>query len=364
MRSKKTVCFFSVLLLFSALMYMGDALSIVTGSFRGGGVMIELTYPEEAHPNATITHNITITATTELTSINIWVFIYAPVNSTLQLIKSQPFSWGTLHENESLPTSAIPILLSEQVNGTLYCNMTVETDQTADTLSYKFYTSHVNKLTFSEMQTLYYEMLANYTSLQQDYETLSSDYNVLMADYTSLFENYTTLLSEYDQLVSDHGALLNDYNDLSANYSSLYITYTELESQHNLLTSNYTSKVSEYDALDDNYRVTVNELGNLNTIYSDLNTTYYTLQTDYSNLQIARSTLNQTLNNLQTLFDQLEAQFKDSEDTVNTDRVVMFIFVVTVAALIAFIVYIKRKKEDPYLVIRKETVSMKSDEKS
>jgi hypothetical protein len=29
-----------------------------------------------------------------------------------------------------------------------------------------------------------------------------------------------------------------------------------------------------------------------------------------------------------------------------------------------FIVYIKRKKEEPYVVIRKETVSMKSDEES
>jgi predicted nuclease with TOPRIM domain len=362
MQSKKIVCVFSVLLLLSALMYMGDALSIVTGSFRGGGVTIDLAYPEEAHPNATITHNITITATTELTSINIWVFIYAPVNSTLQLIKSQPFSWGTLHENASLPTSAIPILLSEQVNGTLYCNMTVETDQTADTLSYKFYTTRVSELTFSEMQTLYYEMLANYTSLQQNYETLLSDYNGLLADYSSLFDDYTTLLNDYNQLVEDHATLLDDYDDLSANYSSLSANYTALLSQHSQLTIDYNNEVSDYDTLDDNYRVKINELGNLNDIYSDLNGTYYMLQTDYSNLQIARGTLNQTLNTLQAAFDELQGRFTDSENALNSDRVVMFIFVVTVAALIAFIVYLKRKKEEPYVVIRKETVSMNQDE--
>jgi hypothetical protein len=42
----------------------------------------------------------------------------------------------------------------------------------------------------------------------------------------------------------------------------------------------------------------------------------------------------------------------------------MIIFIIAVAALIAFIVYIKRKQENPYLVIRKETVSMKLDEET
>jgi hypothetical protein len=41
----------------------------------------------------------------------------------------------------------------------------------------------------------------------------------------------------------------------------------------------------------------------------------------------------------------------------------MFIFIVTLAALIVFIVYIKRKKQEPYLVIRKETVNV-NDENS
>jgi hypothetical protein len=60
----------------------------------------------------------------------------------------------------------------------------------------------------------------------------------------------------------------------------------------------------------------------------------------------------------------LQSQLTDSQDAVNMGNIVMFIFLVAVAVLIAFIVYIKRKQEDPYLVIRKETVSMKSDEDS
>jgi type IV secretory pathway component VirB8 len=42
----------------------------------------------------------------------------------------------------------------------------------------------------------------------------------------------------------------------------------------------------------------------------------------------------------------------------------MFIFIIAVAALIAFIVYIKRKKQEPYVVIRKETVNVNPDESS
>ena len=40
----------------------------------------------------------------------------------------------------------------------------------------------------------------------------------------------------------------------------------------------------------------------------------------------------------------------------------MFIFVVAVAALVGFIIYLKRKTQEPYVVIRKETVSMNQDE--
>jgi CHASE3 domain sensor protein len=343
MRAKKIVYFFSVLLLFSGLMCSVDALSDTTVSFRGGGVRIDLTYPEEAHPNTTITHNVTITATTDLTSINIGIFIYAPVNSTLQLIKSQPFSWGTLHENESLPTSEIPILLPEQANGTLYCNMTAQTDQTADALSYKFYTTRVSELTFSEMQSLYYEMLANYTSLQTDYETLLNEYDGLLANYSSLLANYTALLSEHNQLIAD-------YNSKVATYESLLAQYNKLS--------------DDYDTLNANYRSKINELGALQSDYDDLNSTRYSLQASYDTLQAVYDALNQTYTDLLSDLNDLQGRFSDSESAVNTDRIVMFIFVVTVACLVAFIIYIKRKEQEPYVVIRKETVAVKPDEES
>jgi predicted nuclease with TOPRIM domain len=365
MRAKKIVCFFTVLLLFWGLMFSVRASSTNTIKFDSSGVTIVLTYPEEAHPDSAIYHNVTITANMDLDSVSVSLYIYAPVGSTLQHIKNQTLSWSSLPENESLPTSEIKFT-PQQANGTLYCNMTVQTEiaSTMYYASYSFYTTRVSELTFSEMQTLYYEMLANYTSLQERYETLFNDYNELYANYTSLVDNYTTLLNDYNQLVTDHGTLQEEYNNISDNYQNLNTTYLALLNQYNQLTTDYNSEVSNYNALYEDFRDRTTELVNLRTGYSSLNDTYYSLQTEFNKLQIDGSSLNQTYNNLQTAFAELQERFTDSESAVGLGNVVMFIFIVVVAALIAFIVYIKRKQENPYLVIRKETVSMKSDEET
>jgi len=359
MQIKKTGCFLITLLLFSGLVYGVDA-STATASFRGGGVTIYLTFPEEAHSNIAITHNATITANTDLSSINIGVLVYAPVNSTLQLIKNQPLSWGILYENQSLPTSQIPILLPEQAKGTLYCIITVQTDQTTDTLSYKFYTTRVSELTFSEMQTLYNEILANYNSLQGDYETLQGEYDGLLANYTSFEANYTALLSEhkanytallsehkanYTALLSEHEHLINEYNSQVSTYEALLAKYSELSNDYDTLNANYNAKTSD--------------LGDLQTNYNELNTTRYDLQASYNTLQAVYTALNQTYTELKNDLKSLQERFSTSEATVSADNVVMFIFIVVLAALIVFILYIKRKKQEPYVVIRKETVNIK-----
>ena len=348
MQIKKTCCFLITLLLFSGLLYSVDA-SSTTASFCGGGVTIDLTFPEEAHSNIAITHNATITANTDLSSINIGVLVYAPVNSNLQLIKNQPLSWGTLYENQSLPTTQIPILLPKQAKGTLYCIITVQTDQTTDTLSYKFYTTRVSELTFSEIQTLYNEILANYNSLHADYEALLGEYDGLWANYTSLLANYTALLSAHDSLINEYNSQVSTYEALLANYNKLS---------------------NDYDTLSASYNAKTRELDNLQTNYNELNTTRYDLKTSLDTLQDVYDALDQTYTNLQHDFndlqknlDDMQKNFNTSEGIVGADRVVMSIFIVTLAALIVFILYIKRKKQEPYLVIRKETVNV-NDESS
>ena len=331
MRANKTVCILSVLFLISGLMCNVNASSYPTVSFHGIDATIDLTYPEEAYPNTTVTYDVTITANTDLSSINIGILIYAPVNSTLQLIKSQPLSWGQLDEGESLPTSQIQILLPQQANGILYCSMTVQTEinQTTHHASYTFYTTFVSELTFSEMQTLY-----------DDYQSLLDEYNGLLANYSSLFANYTALLNQYN-------ALSANFNAQSATYQALLDNYNQLSGEYDTLIAEYNSKTSEYSTLQSDYK-------DLNSTHNDLQANYNGLQTDYDQL-------NQTYTELLSESSELQKSSNDLENAVNNDRIVMFIFVIALVALIAFIIYLKQEKEKPYLVIRKETVNMKKE---
>jgi hypothetical protein len=336
MLAKRIVYFFIVLLLFSGLMYSTCASSINNVSFNGVGVTIDLTFPEESYPNRTITHNLTITANGDLKLQNFTLFIYAPINSALQHIENET-AVLPMQENQSLPI-IISIRLPENVNGRLYCLMYVETeiDQTIEHSSYTFYTTLVSEPTFSEIQS--------------EYDALWEDYILLNANYTALDENFTILSANYTALLSEHNQLTADYNSKVAAYASLLAQYNKLS--------------DDYDALNANYRSKITELGDLQTNYDDLNTTRYNLQASYNTLQTIYEGLNQTYTDLQTELATLQQRINDSVSELSIDRIVMFIFTVVVAALIAFILYLKRKKEEPYVVIRKETVSMKSDEES
>jgi predicted nuclease with TOPRIM domain len=360
MRAKKVSCFFTVLLLFAALFCSVNALSENTASIRGEGVTIDLTFPKEAHPGESIWHNATLKANTALTLYNLTLVIKAPVNSIWQEATSWSLSNRVLSENAVL-TEEINFQLSSNVNGTLQCFIYVNTTQSTYYLSTIFFTTHVSELTFGEMQRLYNEMLANYTGLQTDYEALNNDYN-------DLFASYTTLQNEYNQLVADYNTLLDDNGELSANYSTLFANYTALLSEHNQLTADYNSQVAQYNSLlgdyetlDAAYGTNLDDLVDLQLGYKELNSTYYSLQEDNNLLEEGYFVLNQKYISLKTQFDTLQENYDVSEGAVNSYRVVMFMCVVAVGSLIALIVYLKRKKEEPYVVIRKETVNMKSD---
>jgi CHASE3 domain sensor protein len=325
------VFFFSIILLFAGLTCRAKALPDTTVSFRGGGVTIDLTYPEEAHPNTTITHYVTITSSSTVTLKNFTVVIKALVNSSWQEILNGMNVYGI---PQQLPQSYnLTLPLPQDANGMLQCFIFVNTSS-IDDLSTTVYTTLVSEPTFSEM-------LANYTSLRVDYETLLNDYDALLVNYSSLLANYTALLSQYNQLTADYNSKVSAYTSLSAQYN-------KLSDDYNALNAAYRSKIAEF--------------GDLQTDYSDLNTTRYSLQASYDTLQTIYAALNQTYTDLQAELATLQEKINVSEGALNSDRIVMFIFIVAVAGLVAFIIYLKRKKEEPYVVIRKETVSMKSDE--
>jgi len=300
MQVKSLVCLLVASFFLLGSVYGVDAFSTNSVSFHGAGVMIDLTFPEEAHPTESITHNLTITANTSLTLENFTITIKTLVNSSWQQVYKEQILLREMLQNESL-TRQMRFTLPQKAQGTLYCFMYVLTDKITDHLSYTFYTTHVRTLAYSELLSKYNELLTNYSDLLTDYETLLESYNALSAEYGTLNSTYNSLL--------------NEYNALQSNYNSLNSTYYSLQASYNSLLSSYNSLEADYNSL---------------------NQTYATLENEINDL---RAQLNNTRN-------------------------LMYLFIGTTIALIVLIIYIKKKKPEPYIVIRKETVAVKPTENS
>jgi predicted nuclease with TOPRIM domain len=353
MKTKKLACLVIPALLFSALVYAIDDLSVTTVSFQGDGVTIEITFPEEAHPSENIMHNVTIKADSTATMRNFTVVVMAPVNS----------SWLEVYNGKDTIVKPLPVnytlnlSLPQETNGTLQCFIYVNTTQSADFLSGAFYTTRVHILTFNELLSEYNSLLAKYTNLVADYQILTNQYNELSDDYSSLFADYEALLSEN--------------NELFANYSTLLSNYKTSASQNDQLLADYNDLVTEYDSLLVSNESLTNESTTLNSNYNLLFNDYNTLQTDYdllnstrSNLQAEYEALNGKYINLQTEFTNLQERISFSENALSSNRIVIFIFLISMGILLIVIFYLKRKKQEPYLVIRKETVALEKKEES
>jgi predicted nuclease with TOPRIM domain len=418
MRTKTVVYFLSFLLVSSAVVYCVGAAQTKTQSFHGVGVKIELAFPDEAHPTDTISHNITITAIVDVALQNITLFIYAPINSTLQHVKNQTITWPLLLAGNSLPTSEIRFTLPQNANGTLYCLLYVQTDQSADYASYTFYTTQVRTLTYTELLSAHNQLIANYSALSAAYDQLNANYsalliahNNLLVNYSTLFADYGTLLGSYNTLLAQYGALSTAYNGLTSDYATLNSTYNLLSANYDALNSTFNSLLAKNNALQSDYnslnsthynlQASYNSLeGNYNSIvakdnalqsdynslsstdsalqtnyntlnstkntlqsdYNSLNSTHYSVQASYDLLRGAYDTLNRTYTSLASEFSDLNQRVHNSENAMNSDRIVLSIFTITVACLVGFIIYIKRKKPEPYVVIRKETVTVKPEE--
>ena len=342
MQIKNIACFLSVLLFFSGSLFTVDALPDQSISLHGVGITINLTFPEEAHPLDNISHNITITANTALTIQNFTIFIYAPVNSTWQEVKNQIITSFDLLQNQNF-TSRAGFILPQDTNGTVWCFIYVLTDQSIDYFSATFSTTRVSELTFSEIQSTYHELLSNYTILQ-------SNYNILLENYNILLSNYSGLLTDYESLLSEYNSLSTDYNYRVGIYEALQNTYNSLSAEHNTLNSNYETILKKYNSLQSNF--------------DSLNSTRNSLQASYDSLNNTYRSLNQTYFNLKTQNDDFNQTINESKKALSSDKIVMFVFIVTLVILILIIAYIKRRKTEPYMVIRKETVTMKPDETS
>jgi predicted nuclease with TOPRIM domain len=396
-----------VLLVLSAFTYCAGAAQTNNVSFHGFGVTVDMVYPDEAHPSETITHNVTISSDGITTLQNFTVVITAIVNQGLEVIYSGQDTLGHL-----LPYTynlTIPVPLG--TNGSLLCSAYVRTTGMGlDDLHFTVQTTQVRILTYSELLADYNVLAANYSALTQMYDVLNANYislliehNQLTANYSDLFTNYTTLLGSYNTLLgqynnlalaydgvtADYATLNGTYNALSTNYNSLnssfnslfaqnsalqadfnglnsthyslQATYNALVANRNALQTDYNSLTSAENLLQTNYNSLLGTKNALQSDFNSLNSTYNGMQNTYALLRDAYNSLNSTYTALRDEVDEFTRRINNAENALNGDRVVLFIFVAAVAVLVAFVIYIRHKKAEPYMVIRKETVAIEND---
>jgi uncharacterized protein YlxW (UPF0749 family) len=340
MQITKTLCLLGTLLLFFGSLTTVNASVNSNISFQSVGVTINLVFPSEVHPTDNISHNLTITANSALTIQNFTIAVYAPVNSSSQLVKTQTLTSFDLQQNQNF-SSNLAITLPSATNGTLSCFIYLLTDHSSDYFSTTFYTTQVNELTFSEMQRTYNELVANYTALQ--------------SNYNSLFQNYNSLLANYSNLLSEYSSLQNKYDSLSTNYNSSLAS-------HQALLVTYNSQLADFNSLNSNYHTLLDKDNALKTDFDLLNSSRYLIQASYDALNASYTALNQTYNSLESQISNFTKRISDSENALNSDKIVMGIFIAILVCLIALIAYLRKKETNPYLVIRKETVTVKPDQ--
>jgi hypothetical protein len=256
------------------------------------GITVELVFPEEAHPEDNIDHNVTINSQTnpEIEVFNLT--IYGTINQTIQEIKSLFLSLDL----DAPYTKRINVSLPKETLGKLYCTLYAKTDQDTDYFFTSFFTTQVNPITFSEL-------LVAYESKLLELEISKSRYDSLFLEHSSLLGRHSTLEDDFESNVKTFNELLKNYTSLESNSTNIQGNFTILQ----------------------------NEFNSLNEVYDDL----------------------------QVKIIDLERTIETSQNQLDTDRNLMIVFIIILVSLIGLIIYLRNKQKEPYVVIRKETVSMK-----
>ena len=305
---KNKIRYFLLVVLLNSLLLSGTlALSTPSLSFNGVGLTINLDYPEEAHPTEEIYHNVTITSqVVGLNLNNLTLKIYGTVNQTQQEITNLLLSLP-LEQNSTLSTR-INFTLPQETFGRLYCILYAKTNQDTDYLFASFYTTHVHTITFSE------------------------------------------LLIDYNQLLTEIGNNLIIYESLNQTYYSLVEQNNNLNLDYATLNLDYRDQIKIYEALESEY--------------ASLNTNITNIQESYVSLTNTYASLNQTNKELTQKIVLLNQDIDVSENALDVDRNLMVVFIIILVSLIGLIIYLRNKQKEPYVVIRKETVSVKPPKKN
>lgn len=225
-------------------------------SFQGNvGLIIDLTFPEEAHPTDPITYNLTLTATTSVFWFNVTLIVEAFVDTDWQQIHIEAIPSKTMLQDDKYENQ-ITFNLSEGTHERLYCYVYVLTNTyvSSGEASTTFYTTYIRSPTYDELLDQYSEALINYSSLLADYHTLIESYETFSTQYNNLNSTYISLLSQYNSLLTSYSSLNSSYYSQNESYSELEFDYNSLLTSYNSLNDTY----NELNAEDNNLKEIIN----------------------------------------------------------------------------------------------------------
>ncbi len=299
MKSKLMVCLVTLLCFLFCSVHQIGASPTNSVSWEGAGVVIYFEFPEEAHPTDSITLNLTTTAQVGLKLQNFTFLIEVLANESWQQVYKEQVLQLNMVQNDSF-TRQVWFTLPQNAHEALYCYMYVQTDKAPGLPpTYAFYATHVRTTTYDE---------------------LLIDYSIKLADYETLLDSYDALSRQYSELNSTYNLSLNQYEFLQASFESLNSSYFTQKATYDTLKTGY-------DSLEANYKT--------------LNQTYHALKAENDNLR-----------------NTVDIQYADLTMTRNT----LYVLVAVTVSLVALVLYVRKIKSEPYVVVRKETVALNPSE--
>jgi len=304
-----------------------------TAAFDFMGIYGYLTFPEECHPNDTLTHELIIAA--EPDGIHV---IHFGINISCNTASGETILYAEkIIENEELPedwvlNKNVTLTIPTDAYGKLCCVIEADTYKRFTTCdsAVRFHTTRIRTLTYEGLLAAYNSLLNLYNDTLEEldywsseYQTLNNTYHQLLTDYQELLNQhnitvvelnhwlteYQTLNNTYHQLLTDYDLLNFSYQKLETDYESLQASFKSLEASFNSLNSSYNLLKRDYDSLQAEHNDLLDASDLLNSTYMGLLSNHTGLLSDFESLQNKLSSLETSYDNLLDNYNLLNSTY-------------------------------------------------------
>ena len=198
-------------------------------SFTYGYIWGLLEFPEEVHPSATVTCNLTVGAYVDVDIYNFTLGISGLVGQNWQVLHVEQILSRHMAQGENISVSVMAVL-PQNTSASLHYVVEASTDKGFGKTA--FYATYVRSSTYGELSNAYDELQINNSKLQQDYSQLFGSYENLNLTLQSLTSQYSNLQTAYNSLNSSYGSLNVSYNSLRSDYNSLQQNYEYIKEKY------------------------------------------------------------------------------------------------------------------------------------